>query len=203
MSLLEANFCKYGRFPIFKKVLDGEWPLVELLSTTECLCNCGKLHTWQCMAELHQKKVCLDAEDAAVFIRKNYTQLANRRNLVNELHQVATNLRSGVWVAAFHPLLCDVASIDLSDIPSDIAMIELGIAKIPPPITLNADVQLYFSLINADKRGRPFTIMYFGRYSARFPQIFLKALAKLPLELIVAIFEVTYNCNIARVECFR
>ena len=165
----------------------------ELLSTTECLCTCGKLHTWQCMAELHQKKVNIAAEDAAVFIRKNFLALSKRRNLLNELHQVATKLRSGAWVAAFYPLLCDVASIDVSGVACDTAMIELGIAKVPPPITLNADVQLYFSLINADKRGRPFTIMHFGRYR-RFSSDLLKALAKLPLELIVAIFEA---CTIA------
>lgn len=201
-----ANFCQHEMAPLFNPVVDGARPLDDLTLETRCHCTC-RSHTWRCLSTYHQKVVLPSYRQVASVIRQNYTSLRQRAGLSAERTRLLPQLVADpCWVYSFYPVICDLPSyqeaIDraatAADRPGYPLLIDLGIAKKEPTwdIVISEDARFYFQLIHSPAVGTRVSIDSFGKHSGLFFKVVRRALDALPTELIIAIFELAYNCKL-------
>lgn len=212
--VVSGNFCRYGMRVIVTKVLSGEWPLEEVFQSNRCFCNCGNPHSWMCLERFHQKNVRLSPEDAATFVKANYTRIRQRKNLVAELVRIrrGTHIDGFWWAYVFHPIIKDMPRFQrhLRALSNNAghhgytrALMSIGVARKRPtfsPQGYDEDMLLYFALMQPHRQGTTIRgSIPFGKYSIQFPRIVWKALhdvGGLHPELVLAIFNLTYRCHV-------
>ena len=169
---------------------------------TDCVCL-NKKHTWYCQSHFHNKSVTFSYEDVYGFVLKHRKRIRIRATLSSEATRLIPRLEADpLWVYSFYPAICDNemyedvinrASYYQPNGKQNLLM-SIGVSKVPS-INPSLDAKLYIAMMVCPKDGAVYTIEKLGKYTRQYFKSVKISLDALPMELVIRIFELAYNCK--------
>lgn len=205
-SCHKQNYCKLGIKALIAPVINGHRPIEELTTENFCLCTNTQKHTWLCSCNFHGRNVKLSYTDVHKIVKRYYKQIRKRVLLPAEATRLVPRLiEEPAWVFSFYPVIkssCfyeeavkNAAAFAFSDPFLCEQLVQLGVSRKKVPGICN-DATEYFSFLMVKKTGSSVKFDKLGKFSWQYLDALREALSKLPLELIVDIFEIAYNCKL-------
>lgn len=206
-SCHKENYCVLGIKALIQPVLSGHRPLDELTTENFCLCTNTSNHTWLCSANFHGRHVKLSYADVHEIVLKNEKTIKKRASLPAEATRLLPRLKKEPeWVFSFYPAIRDnplynqavnyAATYKFDNSSSCERMVRIGVSK-KKVHGVSDDALKYFSLLNTPKTGRTVVFDSLGAFSWQFFDVLRCELHNLPLEVIIHIFEIAYNCKLS------
>lgn len=198
---LRCNFCVKGHDALLEPIRIGLRALDMLTLSTDCVCL-NKKHTWYCQSHFHNQSVKFSYEDVFEFVLKHRKKIRLRATLLSEATRLIPRLEADpLWVYSFYPAICDNEMYD--DVIQRAAYYEsgdnnllmsIGVSKVPP-MNPSLDAKLYIAMMFHPKDGAVYTIEKLGKYTRQYFKSVKISLDALPMELVIRIFELAYNCK--------
>jgi hypothetical protein len=205
-SCHKQDYCMLGIKALTEPVLSGHRPLDELTTENFCLCTNPSKHTWLCSANFHGRHIKLSYADVHKFIAENKKTIERRALLPAEATRLLPRLlKEPEWVYSFYPAIQDnpvftkavnyAATYKFNNPASCERMVEIGVSKVSVN-GVSSDASEYFAFLRPNKSGNTAIFDKLGKFSWQFFEALRYALQNLPLELVIYIFEIAYNCKL-------